>query len=216
VLVGRRLGPEPGETGDPAATGWPRGVELRRCQQNRCAALVQLCRPSDRGHRCCSKACSTAERARCLRSARRRHRRSPERQADHREAERARARAGDHGSLVFLWNSHTPRSTWRCTMARRATLPQLRQAKVDGCTRLSLTSLVPDSLPPPALCQLLSRLAFSSGQRLDVVLDGAGSDERHLRILTGSLIDARQRERHPQQASSGNVPGTLGGAPSFA
>jgi hypothetical protein len=106
VLVGRRLGPEPGETGDPAATGWPRGVELRRCQQKRCAALVQLCRPSDRGHRCCSKACSTAERARCLRSARRRHRRSPERQADHREAERARSRAGDHGSLVFLEQSH--------------------------------------------------------------------------------------------------------------
>jgi len=30
VLVGRRLGPEPGETGDPAATGSPRGVEPLR------------------------------------------------------------------------------------------------------------------------------------------------------------------------------------------
>jgi hypothetical protein len=81
-------------------------------------------------------------------------------------------------------------------MARQATILQLRQAKAEGWTRLSLTCQVPDSLPPPALHQLLALLAFWSGQRLDVVLDAASSagwceiwadalaavPERHLRI----------------------------------
>jgi hypothetical protein len=55
---------------------------------------------------------------------------------------------------------------------------------------------VPDALPPPAHYQLLSLLAFWSGQRLDVVLDATGPGgwcevwanalaaipERHLRL----------------------------------
>lgn len=81
-------------------------------------------------------------------------------------------------------------------MARQATKLQLRPARAEGWTRLSLTCAVPNSLPPAALYQLLSLLAFWSGQRLDVVLDAAGSGgwcevwvdalaavpERHLRL----------------------------------
>jgi hypothetical protein len=59
-------------------------------------------------------------------------------------------------------------------MARRATTIRLRPARTEGWTHLSLSCAVPDSLPPPALYQLLSLLAFWSGQRLDVALDAAG------------------------------------------
>lgn len=81
-------------------------------------------------------------------------------------------------------------------MARQATRLELRPARAAGWTRLSLSCAVPNSLPPPALYQLLSLLAFWSGQRLDVVLDAAGPagwcevwadalaavPERHLRL----------------------------------
>lgn len=81
-------------------------------------------------------------------------------------------------------------------MARQATTIRLRPARAEGWTHLSLSCAVPDSLPPPALYQLLSLLAFWSGQRLDVVLDATGSagwcevwadvlaaiPERHLRL----------------------------------
>lgn len=59
-------------------------------------------------------------------------------------------------------------------MARQATTLELRPARREGWTSLSLSCAVPDSLPPPALYQLLSLLAFWSGQRLIVALDAAG------------------------------------------
>jgi hypothetical protein len=73
---------------------------------------------------------------------------------------------------------------------------RLRPARAEGWTHLSLSCAVPDSLPPPALYQLLSLLAFWSGQRLAVVLDAAGPagwcevwadalaavPERHIRV----------------------------------
>jgi len=58
-------------------------------------------------------------------------------------------------------------------MARPATRLHLRPAKAEGWTRLSLSCAVPDALPPPALYQLLSLLAFWSGRRLTVALDAA-------------------------------------------
>jgi hypothetical protein len=81
-------------------------------------------------------------------------------------------------------------------MPRQRTRLQLRPAKAEGWTQLSLSCTVPDSLPPPAFYQLLSLLAFWSGQRLDVALDAAGPagwcevwadalaaiPERHLRV----------------------------------
>jgi len=81
-------------------------------------------------------------------------------------------------------------------MPRQVTKLQLRPAKVEGLTQLCLSCTVPDSLPPAALYQLLSQLAFWSGQRLDVALDAAGPawwsevwadalaaiPERHLRV----------------------------------
>lgn len=81
-------------------------------------------------------------------------------------------------------------------MARQATTLRLRPAKAEGWTHLSLSCTVPDALPPPALYQLLSLLAFWSGQRLDVALDATGPGgwcevwadalaaipERHLRL----------------------------------
>jgi hypothetical protein len=81
-------------------------------------------------------------------------------------------------------------------MARRATTLHLRPATAEGWTRLTLECSLPDRLPPPVLYQMLSLLAFWSGQRLDVVLDAAHSGawceswadaladvpERHLRV----------------------------------
>jgi hypothetical protein len=81
-------------------------------------------------------------------------------------------------------------------MARQATTMRLRPARAEGWTELSLSCSLPDSLPAPALHQLLALLAFWSGRRLDVVLDAASSagwcevwadalaavPERHLRL----------------------------------
>jgi len=81
-------------------------------------------------------------------------------------------------------------------MARRATRLALRPARVEGWTRLTLDCSLPDRLPASVLYQLLSLLAFWSGQRLDVALDAAHSGawcerwadvlaaipERHLRL----------------------------------
>ncbi len=81
-------------------------------------------------------------------------------------------------------------------MARQATRLELRPATTQGWTRLTLECSLPDCLPPPVLYQLLSLLAFWTGQRLDVALDAAHSGawcevwadalaaipERHLRL----------------------------------
>ncbi len=81
-------------------------------------------------------------------------------------------------------------------MARQATTLRLRPARTEGWTQLLLSCAVPDSLPPPALYQLLSLLVFWGGQRLDVALDATGPGgwcevwadalaaipERHLRL----------------------------------
>ena len=81
-------------------------------------------------------------------------------------------------------------------MARQATTIRLRPARSEGWTELSLSCSLPDPLPPGALYQFLSLLAFWSGRRLDVVLDAGRSvgwcevwadalaavPERHLRI----------------------------------
>jgi hypothetical protein len=82
-------------------------------------------------------------------------------------------------------------------MSRQATTTiRLRRARAEGWTQVSLSCAVPDTLPPPALYQLLSLLTFWGGQRLDVVLDASESagwcevwadalaaiPERHLRL----------------------------------
>lgn len=81
-------------------------------------------------------------------------------------------------------------------MARHVTKVQLQPGKTDGETRLSVVCTIPDSLPAPALYQLLSLLAFWGGRRLDVALDAAGPawwlevwadalaavPERHIRV----------------------------------
>ena len=81
-------------------------------------------------------------------------------------------------------------------MARQVTKLQLRPGATEGETRLLLDCRIPDSLPAPALYQLLSLLAFWGGRRLDVALDAAGPawwlevwadalaavPERHLRV----------------------------------
>jgi transposase len=72
-------------------------------------------------------------------------------------------------------------------MARRATTLGLRPARPEGWTSLSISCAVPDSLPPPALYQLLSLLAFWSGERLDVGYRGGVSVLRdRMRALRGS------------------------------
>lgn len=81
-------------------------------------------------------------------------------------------------------------------MARQVTILQLRPGATEGETRLSVVCTIPDSLPAPALYQLLSLLAFWGGRRLDVALDAAGPawwlevwadalagvPERHIRV----------------------------------
>ena len=60
----------------------------RRCR--RCSALFFVCAGCDRGHAYCADACRLAARQRQLSAAAKRHRRSPEGAADHRDAERSR------------------------------------------------------------------------------------------------------------------------------
>lgn len=81
-------------------------------------------------------------------------------------------------------------------MARQVTKLQLRPSETEGETRLSIACTIPDSLPTPALYQLLSLLAFWGGRRLDVALDAGGPawwlevwadalaavPERHIRV----------------------------------
>ena len=81
-------------------------------------------------------------------------------------------------------------------MARQVTKVRLQPGGTEGETRLSIVCTIPDSLPAPALYQLLSLLAFWGGRRLDVALDVAGPawwlevwadvlaavPERHIRV----------------------------------
>jgi hypothetical protein len=96
-------------------------------------------------------------------------------------------------------------------MARPATTLQLRPAKAEGWTRLSLSCAVPDSLPAPALYQLLSLLTFWSGRRLTVALDAAGPagwcecldklvllGERHLHLAVAEYLEHYHVERNHQ------------------
>ncbi len=78
-------------------------------------------------------------------------------------------------------------------MASQVTRLQLQPGKTEGETRLLLACTVPDSLPAPALYQLLSLLAFWGGRRLDVALDAAGP-AWWLEVWTDAL--AAVPERH--------------------
>lgn len=77
-------------------------------------------------------------------------------------------------------------------MARQATTLQLRPARAEGWTRLTLECSLPDRLPPPVLHQLLALLSLWSGQRLDVALDAAQS-AAWLEIWTEALAEIPDR-----------------------
>jgi len=85
-------------------------VELRHRLCRRCGLEFWICRSCDRGHRYCSRACSSQARAESLSRARKKHRNSDEGRADHRDHEQQRrerikdreftAGVGDQGSQV--------------------------------------------------------------------------------------------------------------------
>ncbi len=83
---------------------------------------------------------------------------------------------GDQGSAAVAAGAHLAPDVeaHHGATGDDSTAAALRPAKAEGWTHLSLSCTVPDALPPPALYQLLSLLAFWSGQRLDVALDATG------------------------------------------
>ncbi len=81
-------------------------LRMRTCRWSACSALFWICRSCDRGQGYCSEDCRSAQRRRQRRAANRRHQRSPEGRADHRDRQRAyrerlrRVRVTDQGRRV--------------------------------------------------------------------------------------------------------------------
>ena len=143
--------------------------EIRRRRCGRCRATFEVCRSCDRGHAYCCAECSGQAREDCVRAARRRHRRSPEGRADHRDRERARrarrrASVGDHGSgaaaAVVLLAAHAETSQGpdhaavvpRDPRGADALPPRRNAADSDACIRAA---------PTPIAARLLERQAHA-------------------------------------------------------
>lgn len=119
--------------------------ELRPRLCRWCSREFFVCSSCDRGVRYCTTACSTLARRRSVQRARRKHRRSPEGRADHRDAERARRarrRVGDHRGRTLADDVH-------CLSAdqRSGPTPAIRLERISDAPKWNVEPLTEDRNP---------------------------------------------------------------------